>query len=123
MIRTIISALATSVVGFWDNDLLSKRKIWLFESSPLLGWVVLSPAPTVHIVVSFEPLYEFEVVLVLGPGDFLHLSNSKYYINMPLDSEFIKSGLKNLKIADELIVEFGFPVNLVHRDFARVYDV
>ena len=123
LVRAIVSTLATSIVRFGNDSLFRKGEIRLFESSPLLGRVVLSSASAIHIVVSLEPLYELQVVLVLGPSNLLDLNNSNGYVDVLLNSEFVKSGLQNLKIANELIVEFGLPVKLVHGDLVWMDNI
>ena len=56
----------------------------------------------------FEPLYSFEVILVLSLGQFvdIKLSSATY---------LLQSLLKDLQVAYKFILKFGLPVHLVHR--------
>lgn len=71
----VVGAVAVAVVGLGDHHLLGEAEVGLHEAAALLGRVVVAAAAAVHVVVALEPLDELQVVLVLGPGDALHLNN------------------------------------------------
>jgi hypothetical protein len=61
-----------------------------------------------HFQVAFEPLYGFQIVLVLGLGQ---LDD----IEPPLGSDLLQPHLEQLQITHEFVLELGFPVKLAHR--------
>lgn len=62
------------VVDVLDDDFLGEGEVWFDTSAPLVGLVVGSPLTAVEVVVALEPLYELEVVPVLGLGELFDLS-------------------------------------------------
>ena len=49
-------------------------------------------------------------------------SNPKY-LNVALDPNLVKRILKQSIVANELVVIFGLPVDLTHRDLARMHYI
>ncbi len=108
--------MSSTVVRLRDNIFVSKAKINGAISSSLGGVVVSAPVSAIEVVVSFEPLNELKIVLILGFAKFLDL-------HIPFDSCFFECGLEDFEVVDEFVVVFGFPVDFVDGDFSRVYDI
>ncbi len=68
------------------NSLLSEGEIWFNTSPSLLRLIISSTFPAVNIVVSFEPLDELQVVLVLRLDQLLDLNSLSCYFDVALDS-------------------------------------
>ena len=54
--------------------LLRKGKIRVHKPSLLLSSVIISSPSTINIIVSFEPLYQFQIILVLSLRQFFNLN-------------------------------------------------
>ena len=59
---------STSIVSFGNNIFLCKSKVGCISSSSFFGKVIISSITTVQIIVSFEPLCELKVILILCFG-------------------------------------------------------
>lgn len=69
-----------------------------------------------QVVVSFHPLYEFQVVLVLGLGEF-------FDVDVLLDAAFVEALLQDLVVIDELPLVLGAPVDALHGHLAREHGI
>jgi hypothetical protein len=78
--------LSSTVVCFGYDALVCKAQINSAISSSLLWIVIVASVSTVEIVIPFEPLDEFEIVLVLGFAEF-------FDFNVSFDANLLKSGL------------------------------
>jgi hypothetical protein len=78
--------LSTTVVSFGYNVLVCKAQINSAISSSLLWIVIVASVSTVEVIITFEPLDKFEIVLVLGFAEF-------FDFDVSFDANFLKSGL------------------------------
>lgn len=63
------------MIHILHNSLIGKREIRLHASPPLICLIIGSPFTTVQIIVPFEPLYELEVILILGLRQLFNLKS------------------------------------------------
>ena len=108
--------LTCSIISFRDNIFFSKSKINGCIAPSLICQIVVASFATIYIIVSFEPLNEFKVILIFGFSKF-------FYFYMSLDSYFLKRVLEDFQVIDELIIIFSFPIDLIQSNFARMYNI